>query len=355
MNVALAMAATWATAFVTYGAALVLALRSRHSAPRFTAVLVAVQSVAALTMAELTAHQLDRTGVGLLAGVGLLVIVAAQLPHLFRLRHAATWIALQTLAASLLVGRDLMLPDVLTYGLGTAGFQLFACMTTSLMLREWSARADAARANAELHATQALLAEHTRARERLRIARDLHDTIGHHLTALSLQLEVSSRTATGTAAAHVGRAHAIARLLLADVRSVVGEMRSSGQIDVTPAIRTLADSIDALRIHVEIPDRLMLDDGARAHALVRCVQEIITNTSRHANAANLWISIHPGPEGVTLHARDDGQGADTLACGNGLTGMRERFVEYSGRIEFGAKAGEGFEVRGVMPTGEAVS
>jgi signal transduction histidine kinase len=225
-------------------------------------------------------------------------------------------------------------------------------MTTALMLREASARADLARANAELHATRALLAEHSRAGERLRIARDLHDTLGHHLTALSLQLDVASRLASGKAADHVRQAHAVTRLLLAEVRSVVGEMRERSQADLAPAIRALAAAADSIDIHVNVPDRLTLEDSTQADSLLRCVQEIITNTSRHANARNLWISIEPDADGIELHARDDGRGADAIVCGNGLKGMRERFAEYSGRVEFGARPGGGFEVRGFMPTSQ---
>jgi signal transduction histidine kinase len=240
--------------------------------------------------------------------------------------------------------------DAIAFGLGAAGFQMFASLTTALMLREASARAALARANAELLATRALLAESSRAGERLRIARDLHDTLGHHLTALSLQLDVASRLATGDAAGHVGRAHAVTRLLLAEVRSVVGEIRDRGAVDVAQAIRALATGRTALDIHVDVPDRLTLDDGAQAQSLMRCVQEIITNTARHANARHLWIALEETAHGVELRAHDDGQGAAAIACGNGLTGMRERFAEYSGRVEFTARAGGGFEVRGFMPT-----
>lgn len=349
------IATSWAAAFVAYGVALLLALSLRHSARRMAMALIAVQSATAVVMTDWTGRHLPGTSVGLLTGVGLMVVVAAQLPHLVRLRTACGWIGVQTFTMSLLVARAVAPADVVTLGLGSAGFQLFACMTTWLMLREATGRAELARLNAELHATRALLAEHSRAGERLRIARDLHDTIGHHLTALSLQLDVASRLAGGVAAGHVAQAHAITRLLLAEVRSVVGDMRESSGTDLAEAIRSVAAAVGTIRIHVDLPERLALDDGAQAHALVRCVQEIITNTSRHANARNLWISIRRRAGGLELVARDDGSGADVVECGHGLKGMRERFAEYSGRLEFCAAAGKGFEIRGFMPTAPATS
>jgi signal transduction histidine kinase len=224
-----------------------------------------------------------------------------------------------------------------------------------LMLREAAARADLARVNAELQDTRALLAEHSRSAERLRIARDLHDALGHHLTALSLRLDVATRLADERSAADVAQAHAITRLLLAEVRSVVGELRDSGQTDVAEAIRRLTAGVDGLHVHLDVPDRLAIDDGERAHALLRSVQEIVTNTSRHANARNLWLSVRRGPGGIELSARDDGRGAAVITCGHGLTGMRERFAECSGRIEFEARAGQGFSIEGFLPTPEATS
>lgn len=100
---------------------------------------------------------------------------------------------------------------------------------------ERDAREELARANAELVARQSLLAESSRIAERLRISRDLHDTLGHHLTALSLQLDVAARLASGQAAAHVREAHAITRLLLGDVRDVVSRMRDE-RLDRTRAV-----------------------------------------------------------------------------------------------------------------------
>jgi signal transduction histidine kinase len=236
-----------------------------------------------------------------------------------------------------------------------AGFQMFAVSTAWLTRSESVARQALARTNAELTATRELLAENSRVAERLRIARDLHDTLGHHLTALSIQLEVASRLTDGPAAAHIREAHAVARLLLGDVRDVVDKLRDSRHVDLSNALRALTLAPGALQIHLAIPERLDLEDSARAHALLRCVQEIITNTTRHASATNLWITISQGPNGLDLRARDDGRGVDALRWGNGLRGMRERFEEYAGRIEFQSVTGQGFEVRGFMPRSEALA
>lgn len=292
-----------------------------------------------------------------LTGNGLpgatLVVIAGQLPALFSPRAALVWIGIQSLVlVVILVYTDGRIAAI-AGGTAFAGFQVFAVATAWLAHSERSAREDLARSNAELKATRELLAENSRVAERLRIGRDLHDTLGHHLTALSIQLEVASRLTDGAAANHIREAHAVARLLLSDVRGTVSTLRGSSRIDLSQALRSLAGAPAAVAIHLQMPDRLDIDDSAQAHALLRCVQEIITNTARHAAARNLWITIVQRPDGVDLHARDDGRGAADVRWGNGLRGMRERFEEYAGRIEFQSVAGQGFEVRGFMPRPEA--
>jgi signal transduction histidine kinase len=212
----------------------------------------------------------------------------------------------------------------LTAGGAFAGFQMFAVATASLAHGESVARQELARANAELVATRELLAENSRVAERLRISRDLHDTLGHHLTALSLQLEVASRLTDGAAAGHIREAHAVTKLLLSDVRDVVGRLRRSSHVDLSQALRALTRTPGTLDIHLDVPERLDLEDPAQAHALLRCVQEIITNTSRHASARNLWIAVTQRPDGINLHARDDGRGVSSLECGHGLRGFMPR-------------------------------
>ena len=341
-----ARAWVWALAFVAFGVSFAAcggAWASR--VPRRVKIaLLVLQACAATLLVALS-------GAGHTAA--LFVIVAAALPFVFDGRTTVAWLVAQSLLVTGLFWWMNGPMAALAAGGAFAGFQMFAVSTTWLTRSESIARQALARTNAELTATRELLAENSRVAERLRIARDLHDTLGHHLTALSIQLEVASRLTDGAAAAHIREAHAVARLLLGDVRDVVGQLRDSRQLDLSNALRALTLVPGALQIHLEMPERLDLEDSARAHALLRCVQEIITNTTRHASARNLWITISQGPNGVDLRARDDGRGVEALRWGNGLRGMRERFEEYAGRIDVESAAGRGFEVRAFLPRPEA--
>jgi signal transduction histidine kinase len=301
--------------------------------------LLALQSVAGLAMTS-TAPDIFPAAT--------LVVVAGQLDEVSP-RIAAVWIAVQTLALAVISLMMVNAPLALAVAGSFGGFQTFAYVTASLTHRERLARQELTRANAELLSTRARLAESSRNEERLRISRDLHDTLGHHLTALSLQLDVASRLSEGKAAEHARQAHAITRLLLSDVRTVVSELRGSTQSNLGTAIRHLAGDVTGIAIHLDVPDTLETEDGARADAVLKCVQEILTNTTRHASARNLWITIMRDPHRITLAARDDGRGAKVIVPGNGLTGMRERFEAVGGRIEFHTSEDRGFEVHGVMP------
>lgn len=335
----------WLVAFAAFGVAFwVHARPCTRCSRRLAVVLLGVQSAAGLTMVAITRDTLP---------AATLVIVAAQLPYVLAGWGAVAWLVVQTLVLGAFVWRLEGMVTALAAGGAFAGFQMFAIATAWLARSESLARQALGRANAELTATRELLAENSRIAERLRIARDLHDTLGHHLTALSIQLEVASRLTEGPAAVHIREAHAVAKLLLGDVRSVVSTLRGSSRIDLSQALRALAVAPGQLKIHFELPERLDLDDSAQAHALLRCVQEIITNSARHASAQNLWIAIVQRPDGIDLRARDDGRGASDVRWGNGLRGMRERFEEYAGRVEFRSAAGQGFEVRGFMPRPEA--
>jgi signal transduction histidine kinase len=105
-------------------------------------------------------------------------------------------------------------------------------------------------------------------------------------------------------------------------------------------------------IHLTLPAGLHIADPALAHAVFRCVQEIVTNTVRHAQARNLWIEVRHAPGGLVVEARDDGRGAPGYAPGHGLTGMGERLRELGGSLVVASHPGHGFEVRATLPIPE---
>lgn len=337
--------------FFIYGAAVVtivrLPMRRGHVPRALPIALAVVESVATVMLNAITSVHLRGTGVG----IGLLVIVAAQLPYFLHTPAIWTWILVQTAAFIWFVGgiANGGAIEGVTFAGAALGFQAFAAASSILAISEGRARNNLARANAELTATRELLAESSRTSERLRISRDLHDTLGHHLAGLSLQLDVAARLSDGKVAEHVQQAHAITRLLLSDVRAVVSTLRDSSRPNLTAAIQALTVQPAGPRIHFDVSDPLLVDDPGRAEALLRAVQEIVTNAARHARAANLWIELRATAEAVTLHARDDGLGADVVTWGNGLTGMRERFERYGGTVAVTAASGRGFELRASMP------
>lgn len=196
-----------------------------------------------------------------------------------------------------------------------------------------------AEAHTELRATSALLADASRSSERLRIARDLHDVIGHQLTALALELEVASHHAEPPASEHVGRARSIAKELLSDVRGTVDHLRHESP-ELRATLEAVVADLPSPTVHLDVTEELQVDD-ATATALVRSVQEIVTNTIRHADALQLWIEVGVAEEGrsVRLRARDDGTGAKDLTLGNGLRGLRERVEALGGHATFRGDGG----------------
>ena len=298
-------------------------------------------------------------GVTYFSGTGLgsilLMVLAGLLPWLLSLRVAVPWLIGSNLATiPLFVGLDFTPLLAVVQALGYMGFSSFVFVTALVARQQAEAREEQRRLNAELRATRALLGESVRVNERTRISRELHDLLGHHLTALSLNLEVAGHlTPEGRAREHVQQAHTLAKLLLTDVREAVSQLREGGAIDLAAALQPLSENVPAIDIHMDIAGPLTIDDPERAHVLLRCTQEIITNAVRHANAHNLWISVRREGCNIIVDARDDGRGADLLVAGNGLRGMRERLAQYGGDLRIDTQPRPhpeaGFRLRLTLP------
>ena len=275
----------------------------------------------------------------------LLVIVAAQLAA-FSPALAFPWMLVQTVAVAF---SDLKPGATLPILLGYFGFQLFGFFAVRIAIKEAAARQELAEVNAELRVATELLEINSRTAERLRIARDLHDLLGHHLAALSINLEVARHLTTGDARDQVEKSQAVTKLLLSDVRDVVSSMREDEPVDLKAAVQSLSDVIQKPALHLELAPDLALKDAAVAQIALRAVQEIVTNSVRHSGARNLWLKLTSDAQTLSIDSRDDGCGTDAVQFGHGLRGMRERVEEARGSIEVSSMRGAGFGVKVRLP------
>jgi signal transduction histidine kinase len=278
----------------------------------------------------------------------LLVIIAAQLGA-YRPRVAIIVIVINCIALGIIVSATDGSP--LIYALVYFAFSLFSLFSMHVAHSEVEARKALAEANAELRMTTELLEISSRTSERLRIARDLHDLLGHHLTALSLNLEVAGHLASGDAKEVIEKSKSIAKHLLADVRDVVSRLRNDEPVDLATSLESLRDVIVAPSLHLDFPRELAVADANIAEVALRTVQEIVTNAVRHSGARNLWLNLGTADHTLSIDARDDGVGADNVTFGNGLLGLRERVQQARGTFEVTSMRGRGFSLHVTLPLG----
>lgn len=180
-----------------------------------------------------------------------------------------------------------------------------------------------------------------RTEERLRLARDLHDALGHNVAMISLQSAVAAEALperVPEAQRAVAEIRNIGVATMAELRATVRRLRSLDSAVELPAI---LDELPALAEHArgngldvqiveagghrEVPNALGL-------AAYRIVQEALTNIIRHANAATVVVTLERGRDALTVTVRDDGQGPAEYVVGNGIRGMRERAAEWGGQL-----------------------
>lgn len=347
----------WWAIYLAYGAAyLFVVLVPFEKVSRRRQVLVTLLAVLPLGVGViLTSRSVGFTAIAL-------VMTAILLGQVIPWRWAVVGILVQT--AAVLVG------IAVAGGLETLGyavsmavaffvFQLFALLMVLAMRSADAARIEADRsraeteaANAALRAAQAQLAESSRTQERLRIARDLHDVVGHQLTALSVNLQVAARTATGPSKDDIEVCRVVASELLRDVRGVVSQLRErplSGP-EFAEELRRIGASVPTPVVHIDVADDLPALDPAGADVVRRCVQEVVTNAARHSGAQSVWIAVEELGGVVSVTARDDGRGtSEGVVAGHGLTGMVERFDAFGGSVAWSSRPGHGFSLQASLP------
>lgn len=337
----------WVTAYLAFGASYWLVSRQldRPAPGPLRLLLLAIMSVTPAALSHYSA-----SGLG---GI-LLLVSAGVLPWVLTPRLGLAWLIAQNLVLVPVFAAHedyTLLQAFLQVGL-YFGYSSFTFVVSLVAKRQSEAGEEQRRLIAELRATRALLAESSRANERVRISRELHDLLGHHLTALSLNLEVAAHRTEGDARAHVRQAQSLTRLLLGDVREVVSELRKDVAIDLSEALSRLVEGVPGVRVHLDMPPDFSVPDAEHAQVLLRVAQEILTNAVRHGKAHNLWLRFSQyGNERVEIKAEDDGIGCETTQAGNGLTGMAERLRRHGGTLSFDSAPGRGFRLHATLPTG----
>ncbi|MES2899436.1 MAG: histidine kinase [Pseudomonadota bacterium] len=300
----------------------------------------------------------------LLDSLPLDLLCAAQLGALLPWRRGLGWLAALYLAgiasviallAASLAERSTALELALLGSLSIERLVLVLGFGVAVLVRaEQRSRMALASANAELHATQALLSDTVRASERLRIARDLHDAAGHHLTALKLHLDLAQRQSDGKASASLSTANLLVSELLSEVRTVVSSERRDADIDLKAALASLCAGIPHPQVRLDMDAGIVIRSAAAAHTLFNCVREAITNAVRHADADLVTVSLRVHGDEFQLCVTDNGRGS-TGSEGNGLGGMRERLEQQGGSLRARSVATGGFALDIAIPGAGALA
>jgi len=180
--------------------------------------------------------------------------------------------------------------------------------------------------------------------ERERIARDLHDVLGHTLSVVVLKSELAGKLMDrdpDRARREIGEVEQIARKALGDVREAISGYRAGG---LAAEIARAQTTLDAAGVLLECQSKPPQLPPAEETVLSLIVREAVTNIVRHAQASRCVLEIQSGDEGTALVVQDDGRGG-VRQEGNGLRGMRERAVSIGGTFQIDSAQGTRLVIR----------
>jgi len=202
--------------------------------------------------------------------------------------------------------------------------------------------------------------------ERNRLAREMHDTLGHRLTVAAVQLEGAQRLIASDperASRMVGTVRDQVREALAELRHTVATLRAplEAGLALRPALARLARGFTeatGLPVHLALPDEVPTLSDEQHHTLYRAAQEALTNVQRHAHAHAVWLELRGGAGALELRVADDGVGMPAPAGaedrGFGLRGMRERAEQLGGTVTLAPRTGGGTDLVMRLPLIEEV-
>ncbi|MFB3170348.1 sensor histidine kinase [Neobacillus sp. 179-C4.2 HS] len=193
--------------------------------------------------------------------------------------------------------------------------------------------------------------------ERNRLARDLHDTVGHTFTSVIMGLDAASflmKTSSEKAQEQVDILSDVMRKSLGEIRTQIHQISPSEEREEVPSqLKKIADEFalhTKTTIHFEHIDQHDINISSRATiTLIRCLQESLTNAIRHGHASEIMITLKADSSRVILLIQDNGIGIREVSYGFGLNGMKERLESLQGRLSIESKENEGTVVTCFLP------
>jgi signal transduction histidine kinase len=298
----------------------------------------------------------------------LFFILGAQVMVIFPLPAGLSWIGVFTLVTGLGFYAADGLGGLLTLVPFAAGYVFFGIFGW-VMVQAERARARSEELLAELQQAHQQLREYAAraeelaiVQERSRMAREMHDNIGHRLTIASVQLEGAQRliqSDPGRAEHILTTAREQVREGLTELRRTVAMFRAAVDEDLPlpQALSRLASQVEeatGIRIHLSLEECMPALPAPYRQAFYRAAQEGLTNITRHAKASEAWLQLSRGEGQVTLLVSDNGVGIlpEEQKDGFGLIGLRERSSLLNGDFFVDSRAGGGTQITFRLPFSE---
>ncbi|ANZ43186.1 histidine kinase [Lentzea guizhouensis] len=200
------------------------------------------------------------------------------------------------------------------------------------------------------------------AAERMRIARDLHDVVAHHVSVMGIQAGAARRVLDSDpvlARDALQTVEKTARTAISELRGLLGVLRADAESDfqAAPGLDDLPELLETARsAGLEVSHGVYGDPrevpSAVAVSAYRVVQEALTNVVKHSGASHVDVRMRFLDSALELEVADDGRGRSTGESGFGLVGMRERVAVHGGTLEAGPRRSSGYLVRASLPTEE---
>jgi signal transduction histidine kinase len=248
--------------------------------------------------------------------------------------------------------------EVLMFGLGL----FFVSQLVSTLLIERKTQEDLALAHEQLQQYSLKIEDMAAIQERNRIAREIHDSLGHALTTLNVQLQTAVKLWSHSpteAKPFLEQAHRLGTVAMQEVRQSVHALRADAETEV-PLEQAIAQLVQdfrqgtGIRVESEIQLPSLLPPQI-SKTLYRVIQEALTNICKHADASSVDLYLRQMPDCVWLTVTDNGRGfrPSRTQSGFGLQSMQERVAAVNGTFHIEAKPGAGCEINVELPLREA--